>query len=236
MIATYRLSRHIPSFEFFNWLLMAKADGATEIVLDVRNPRAAKKHTSYGIDNVMERFRTIVEPGSALAGLPCRVGTDPGIDPEGNILDWCRAGRTFERLVSVRPPQPCGYTVTIRDNRLGSARARDSNRAAWEAFADSIGALVIDDHSVRPIHLHDRVALYAGAAMNYGVCNGPIHMLTQTPYPVSMWVNCEAAVNSQVRVGVAPGTNFPWMLDGQRLVWLPDTYDNLMREHERRAR
>jgi|SRR5215510_936668 len=231
MIATYRLSQHIPSFEFFNWLVMAIADGATEIVFDISNPKTIKAHTDFGLDNVLQRFRSIVEPGPALAGLSSRKGSDHStIDPTASrLLPWFKSGRDFSRLQSVKAPIDCKFTVTIRENKTGGAKGRDSNRDAWETFAADIGAVVIDDYCRRPIHLHDRIALYAGARMNFGVCNGPVHMLSLTPYPVAMWINTQSAYDSQARWGIQPNQKYPWMLENQTMIWRKDTVENLRR-------
>ena len=223
--ATYRLSKDIASFEFFNWLVMVKAGGATEIVFDTANPKTNK----FPLDVTMERFRSIIEPGPALAGLPSRHGSDASSlsATASQLLPWVKSGNVFERLITVKPVAECSCTVTIRDN--SQAKARDSNRDAWERFAEEIGATVIDDYRIDPIHLHDRVALYAGAKMNFGVCNGPTHLITQTPYPVMMFVNTESARRNTIRWGSQPGENLPWMLSNQRLIWQEDSFDNLRR-------
>lgn len=227
--ATYSLRHYLASFEFFNWLVMVQADGATEIAFDVRDP----KLKNFTRESVEERFRSILEPGPALAGLPSRLGADSGGPRPApiDLIPWWNSGRRFRRLRTVKPPVACDYTVTIRNNRDG-ARARDSDRDAWLKFADAIGATVIDDYFVEPIHLHDRVALYAGAKMNFGVCNGPIHLISLTPYPVAMFLNTEAARNAQVRTGTPRGGKYPWMTGDQHVVWQGDTYDDLRRWHD----
>lgn len=233
MIATYRLSECIPSFEFSNWLIMAKAEGASKIAFDLSNPKIRKKHTYFGPENIMRRFHSIVEPMPALAGLKHRMGNDrSSINPvSSQLLPWWISGRRFSRLQSIKPPVACDFTVTIRDNRDG-ARGRDSRRDAWQRFAEEIGAAVIDDYNNKPIHLHDRMALYAGAKMNFGVCNGPVHTISLTPYPVSLWVNTESARNTMMRWGMQPDQSYPWMLENQRIIWQKDTLDNLLRAFE----
>jgi len=64
--------------------------------------------------------------------------------------------------------------------------------------------VVIDDYYAKPIHLHDRFALYAGAKMNFGVCNGPVFTLSLTEYPVAMFANTQSARNSNTRFGARP--------------------------------
>src|SRR4029077_9558000 len=96
-------------------------------------------------------------------------------------------------------------------------------------FAKEIGAILIEDYAVQPIHLHDRIALYAGAKMNFGVCNGPVAMLSLTEYPMCMFVQNASARKSQIKDRLELGQErFPWMLANQRLVWREDTIENLM--------
>jgi len=224
MIACYDLSRYLPSFEFFNWLVMAQADGATKIKFDLSRP----KLKNFTIKDVMTRFKSILEPGPALARLPCSIGTAGKHDKIFRMLScqslipWVLSGRTFRRLETVKTAiSGNDFTVTIRSNKAG-ARLRDSS-SVWREFAKRIAATLIEDWYDNPIHLHDRMAIYAGARMNFGVCNGPIHLLSLTPYPVAMFVNSQSARNSQVRWGIPFGEKYPWMLDNQTMVWQEDT-------------
>jgi len=231
--ATYHLGKHIASFEFFSWQAMVQANGAQRIVFDISNPKTSK----FDRANVMNRFRSIIEPGPALAGLPVRYGTpeDGGLDAVASqFLLWIKSGGRFTRLKTVKPAVPCGFTVTLRNNKDG-ARGRDSRQEDWRTFAQEIGAIVIEDWFDKPIHLHDRMALYAGAKMNFGVCNGPMHMLTLTEYPVMMFVNTQSARNSQLRWGQEEGQNCPWMLPNQKLVWMKDHIENLRRAFDGRS-
>jgi hypothetical protein len=227
MIATYSLSKCLASFEFFNWLVMVQADGADEICLDIEKP----KLKNFNLDDVMRRFHSIIEPGPRLAGLPhrcCYGRVNSPIDAVASqLLPWYMSGRRFQRLMSVKPPVICDYTVTIRDNDAG-AHSRDSNRFVWQQFAEEIGAVLIDDYYRKEIHLHDRMALYAGARMNFGVCNGPIHLLSLTPYPVAMFVNGQSARNSQTRWGMWPDKKYPWMLENQTMIWKDDSNLDVM--------
>jgi hypothetical protein len=225
-LASYALRRHSPSFEFFNWLVMIKAEGAEKIIFDTARPKTLK----FSEESVMRRFYSIVEPGPALAGLPWRHGDEIGkLDATASqLLPWWQSGRRFERLRSPLTPIKCDFTITIRDN-LDGAFERNSNREAWIRFADEIGAVLIEDWFVKPIDLHERMALYAGAKMNFGVCNGPIHLLSLTEYPVTMVVNNKKARISQTKWGMQANTKYPWMLDNQFMIWIEDTPENLRR-------
>jgi len=221
MIATYSLSDKLPSFEFFSWLVMVQSAGATKICFDIDKPKL--KNKSFSLADISKRFFSILCPGPALAGMDYHIGDTPtDVDAVAAAFQkWYEAGNRFKRLKTVKPPVACKYTVTIRDNALG-ARLRDSNRDVWERFALEIGATFIDDYYRDPISLHDRVALYAGSKMNFGVCNGPIFMASLTEYPVAMFVNGESARNSQTRFGMQQNRKYPWMLPNQHLIWQDD--------------
>jgi hypothetical protein len=223
----------LPSFEFFNWLVMVQADGADEIVFDVSAPKTRK----FNLESVHRRFASILQPGPALAGLPSRIGNDESrfSATPSDLLLWIKSGRTFTRLQTVKPPVQCEFTITIRANsdNLTGPKGRDSNRDAWLKFADEIGAIIIDDYSVMPIHLHDRFALYAGARMNFGVCNGPLHVCSLSTYPVMMFVQSVSAYDSQIRWGLQHGENYPWMLPHQRIIWEEDKLENIRRAFSR---
>lgn len=232
MIATYNLAKRLPCFDFYYWQAVVQGNGATKIVFDISKPKTIK----FPLDDVMERYRSILEPGPALAGLKSRTGTDPGLDAEnGAIYDWYRSGKRFKRLQTVKPPVQCNYTVTIRENIVGKARARDSNRDAWYRFAEEIGAVLIEDYYRKPIHLHDRMALYAGAKMNFGVCNGPTALITLSEYPVTMFVNSLRARQSLEKCAVYENQKLPWMLDNQCFIWHEDSFDNLRRAFDQWA-
>jgi hypothetical protein len=223
----------LPSFEFFSWMIMVQSDGAEEIVFDLSNPKTNK----FDLESIQRRVVSILQPGPALAGLPSRLGKDESTfaATPSELLCWVRSGRQFKRLKTVKDPISCDFTVTIRDNRdsLKGPKGRDSNREAWCKFADEIGAIVIDDYSVTPIHLHDRFALYAGAKMNFGVCNGPMHMCSLSNYPVMMFVQSVSAYDTQIRWGLQHGENYPWMLPHQMMVWEEDKLDNIRRAFDR---
>lgn len=231
MIATYRLSEHLASFEFFLWLVMVRSAGASKIVFDISNPDKKSRKVG-GIDQVLPRFYSIIEPGPALAGLKHRMGIDESTlnASAGQFVYWHRAGNKFERLKSVKPPVACDYTITLRNSTI--AKSRDSNEDAWRRFGEDIGATVIDDYYVKPMHLHDRMALYAGAKMNFGVANGPIFLLSLTPYPVTEFM-IPPSRSSTIADGIKPGCDLPWALPSQRLIWEDDTYDNLRRSFDK---
>jgi hypothetical protein len=226
--ALYCLGTHIASFDFYNWLVLAKAGGARSVVF-----RASRVKTNkWSHDDVLRRFRTILEPGPALAGLPSSVGEEGRMDRQPSmavLVRRCREGMRVEKLKSVLPAGTARYTVTLRTGQR--REERNSNEAAWRTFAAEIGAVVIEDYDVKPIGLHERVALYDGAEMNFGVTNGPMHLCSLTSYPLAMFA-CNHAAGAFANCGMAFGEQYPWAGPGQHLVWESDTLDNLRRWFE----
>ncbi len=232
MRALYDTARYLTSFNFFEWLLQAEANGATCIVFDIRNIRGNKWPHAVA----RKRFWSICEPGPALIGLPHEVFDYGSIMPTNArdvakpggapLVSFWKAGRRFKRLHSVKPAGKERYTVTLR--RTQRSPARDSDEAVWKDFAAEIGALVISDYDDKPIHLHDRVALYAGADMNFFVSNGPGILCSFTEYPCMLF-NTLHARGSLLSDGIADGAQYPWMLENQRTIWEEATPESLRR-------
>lgn len=225
MKALYSLSSKIASFDFFSWLVMVKQFGYTEVVFNPSFPKTDK----WKEPQIRERFQSILQPGPALAGMKSSIGSE-GYDPVHTdaryLIAWAKAGGHVPRLKSVHAPGDVRYTVTLRQEpRIPE---RNSNVEAWRAFAAEIGALVIEDWHVNPIDLHTRVALYAGAEMNFFVVNGPMHVCSLMDAPLMCFAanKCEGGL---ARTGIAFGEQYPWLRPGQRLIWEDDSLENLRR-------
>ncbi len=230
MRALYDLGRYLTSFNFFEWLIQAEANGAMMVVFDIRGIRADKWPTAVA----RKRFWSILDPGPALAGLPREVLDGSTIEPTrahnlarpggASLVAFWKAGRRFKRLATVREPGRERYTVTLR--RTQRAPGRNSDEPMWREFAKRIGARVIPDYEDEPIHLHDRVALYAGAEMNFFVSNGPGILCSFTEYPCMMF-NTHHAAGSLAGDGIGWGEQYPWMLANQRAIWEEATPESL---------
>lgn len=219
--ARYDLEHRNISFDFFAWQTHAVILGATEIVFGIKNLHKRKQPVQESI----RRYRSIIKPGPALLGLPSREGDD-GVECATHkyfgIMETKRWD--FPRLKSVLPPGNARYTVTLRNVPVHPER---NSPPLWREFAKKIGAVLIEDFGDRPIDLHERVALYAGAKMNFGVINGPLAMLFLSPYPLMM-CQCDTAVQAWGKHGVKRGEQLPWFLPGQSLVWEKPTIEQLM--------
>lgn len=217
MKALYSLANKIAGFDFFCWLVMQAQAGATEIVFDKSRPTTGK----WPLQTVLRRFESILWPGPALLGLGRSIGTvgDPDLAPyhQSELVRLARAGIQFPRLRSVLPPGTERYTVTLR--KTDRAPTRNSNADAWRTFAAEIGARVIPDYEDEPIHLHARMALYAGAEMNFFVTNGPGILCLLSDYP-SMTFDLQKS--SMEKAGVPFGKPWPLSSSNQLQIYEPD--------------
>lgn len=201
------------------------------MVFDIRGMRGDK----WPVNIARQRFWSICAPGPALIGLPHEV-FEHGMAPT-NALDvakpggaplvrFWKSGRRFKRLASVKPAGRARYTVTLRKTQRSPLR--DSDEATWRSFADEIGATVIPDYDEKPVHLHDRMALYAGAEMNFFVSNGPGVLCSFTEYPCMLF-NTVHARGSLLADGMQDGEQYPWMLANQRAIWEEASSESLRR-------
>jgi len=218
------------TYDFFNWLTHVRMLGATEIAFKIEPMNQGK----WPIAESLKRFKNYIWPGCALAGLPCSVKNE-GNGEIGSVL-MCdlladlAPGKQMPRLVTVKPPGLARYTVTIRETFRNVHK--NSDRDLWLAFAERIGAHVFEDDTRVKTELHDRVAICAGARMNYGVTNGPLSLLYYTPYPFTMFCDPIGTKKSFSGHKINPGDQLPIFLPKQKFVWVKPTMDDLMREFD----
>lgn len=221
MRALYRLSESIAGFDFFCWLVVMKARGATEVVFDVKDPKTNK----FTKEQVMRRFDSILWPGPALLGMRASFGSVGDMTAQAHqqlLLDHVAQGHSVPRLRSPLPPAKERYTVTLRN--FERFPERNSDEDVWREFAGEIGAKVIPDYEDRAIHLHDRMALYAGAEMNFFVTNGPVMLGFLSEYPTAGF-----DVGMSPPKGVHYGGRYPFMLPQHHQIWERPTLELLRR-------
>ncbi len=226
MKALYQLSNKIAGFDFFPWLVMQAQAGATEIVFDTRNPTTGK----WPMETVMRRFESILWPGPALLGLKASLGTEGAqLAPyhQKELVRLSRAGVVFPRLKSVLPPGTERYTVTLRKTQRSDTR--NSNEADWRTFAAEVGARVIPDYDDEPIQLHERMALYAGAELNFFVTNGPGLLCALSEYAMMSFDNQKSPMHKS---GVPFGEKYPFMLPQHFMIYEPDELPVIRRHFE----
>jgi hypothetical protein len=217
--ALYDLSQRTSTYDYFTWQAIVQSMGATEIVFRTDHGWYTSK---YPAAECRRRFENYILPGPSLQDLPVRIGNDGRVIGTHNYRDLF--GKDFRRFKSVLPPRSERYTVTLRQTDRNAYR--NSDVSLWRRFAAEIGAYVIEDHSVQPIDLYDRMALYAGAQMNFGVTNGPMALLYFTDYPMAMF-DCQNSKSWELH-GVEVGGQIPWLRENQRLIWKKPTMEMLL--------
>ena len=236
MIACYDLQHRLPTFDFCCWLTHVRLLGATEITFDLGDKFFLRK--KWSPEDTLRRLENCLKPACALADLPWRMGTD-GDHEIGSHLhqvfwrDVQANGGSFPLLRTVLPLAGDRFTVTMRQTFW--RRERNSDPNVWHEFARRIGARVFEDYDTKSTPLHERVASYAGARMNYGVPTGPLSLCFWTNYPLTQFCDPELFAKPWAAQGVPVNGQVPWFLPNQQLVWEKPTMDNLMREFDRMA-
>ncbi len=223
--ARYELQREIANHDFFYWLVVARELGYQRVVFGIQDP----KQTKWPEYQVIRRFMTILAPGSYAAGMDYRIGDGGAVLPYRPMLrDFLRflgSGKPFTRLRGILPPRRVArYTVTLRNH--WRAPERNCNTEAWLQFAHEIAAYVIQDYDDDPIPLYEKQAIYEAAEMNFGVNTGPFGLLGLTAAPMTMVIT---PTNYKIfeQHGIKKGSQYPWALPNQRLLWMDDSFDNL---------
>jgi hypothetical protein len=228
VIARYDLNVELNSFDYYGWQAQVAAMGATEIVFDL--PRGAVRVPEY--DARFARFASIILPGPAMLGLPHRLGQDgPTLASSRfrHLCPWAKQhGANFPRLRSVLGRGPYQFTVTMRNQK--TKPDRNSDQVVWRTFAEEIGAHVIEDFDDVPIHLHERMWLYAGARMNFGIVSGPLTMCSFSIYPcVTFGWEWAWGNGFYEKAGISYGEAMPWLGPNQFTEWEVPTLARLRR-------
>jgi ADP-heptose:LPS heptosyltransferase len=147
-------------------------------------------------------------------------------------------------------------TITLRESLHWPHR--NSNLPEWLKFADYLqkqGEQVLfvrDTWKARePLErfatcpaasrdLEIRLALYKQAKCNFFIDNGPWHLALVSPAPWVAFINVDPMSGYipctpqwwKRNHGVAPGQQFPWSNATQRIVWAPDTFDEMCKAWE----
>lgn len=222
------------TYDYFVWLTQIRVMGYEHVVYDTTEFRHIK-HPG-GLAEAKARFENFIWPSTQFAGMGRSLGNQADRVGNCSIPDLIKlnadSGRDIPRLKSILPPAKVKYTVTLR--QMAFKPGRNSNLEVWKAFARWIGAHVIEDHFVQPISMAERMSLYAGAEMNFGIMGGPMALLLWTPYafrtvcpPSSPYLT-----RSMGSHGMHVGKQWPFQLSNQKLVWEEQTLDNLMRMFE----
>ena len=148
-------------------------------------------------------------------------------------------------------------TITLREMDLYPYR--NSNLWAWLNLAQYLtdhGEYVVfvrdtakateklDGFEICPeasVDLHSRMALYEIAKLNLFVANGPTTLGWFGDFPWLSFTRIEPDGHEYVpntpsfwrdNIGIEVGTQLPWALPDQRIIWQPDDYENLIKAWE----
>lgn len=233
-ILLYDLSNRPASFDFVTCLATAIAVGCKH----VRFVYGKWKKKNYSIEQAEQRWRSIVEPASALYGLTYSIGERRGIEVNHLLVAATACYRKTGRIGKIKTPCVAKdyVTVTLRNSRNPE---RNSKEAEWREFAARCDRKVIflKDNEDSSLALHDRMKLYAGAYLNMMVINGPLTLCihSDAPYVSMRTIGCERSGSTSPAFsalnGITPGFQFPWANANQRLSYLDDTADNIEAEY-----
>lgn len=237
-ILLYDLSNRPASFDIVTCLATAIALGAKHVRFVLNNGWKRKNYTEK---QAVERFISIVEPAVSLYGIDYSVGDRRGFECSHVLIAAVETYKRFGRIGKINVECiPQDYvTITLRKSR---SPERDSNEAEWLRFAKRCPyeAVILRDWDQQQTGLHERMALYAGAKMNFMVINGPLTLCIHSDAPyLSMrtigGVNSGSTSPQQIYglTGITPGFQFPWAHSMQTLSYLDDTCENIEAEWQR---
>lgn len=226
--AVYDLAVRAANWDFVIWAVNVRDLGYKQINLFAGDLAKKKDLKWLTPAQIMWRVDNIMIPAVWALGMRYELH-DKGDRHVGS--DHYYHFRPNFRRLEVAAPWHGKHTVTLRNTPYKPYR--NSNRAVWLEFARRINAIVIEDHSIAPISFEERFRLYAGAAMNWGVSNGPTAALFTTPYPVTMM--CDEIFDRKGFAGlhILPGGQVPCSLPNQNLVWGDITVARLTEQYRK---
>lgn len=233
-VLLYDLGNRPASFDFVTCLASAIAHGCKH----VRFVYGKWKPKNYTVQQAEQRWKSIVEPATALFGLTYSIGERYGVEVNHLLLAATETYKRFGKIGKI--VTPCvskGYvTVTLRNSRNPE---RNSKESEWRKFAERCDrkVIVLADNEASELSLHDRMKLYAGAYLNMMVINGPLTLClhSDAPYVSMRTIGCERSGSTSPKAsamnGITPGFQFPWANKDQRLSYLDDTAENIEQEY-----
>lgn len=115
--------------------------------------------------------------------------------------------------------------VFVRD----AMRAHEPMPGGWQTYPET------------SFDLRERARLYQGAKMNFFTSNGAFSLALFMEKPFICFNNTPTDDDPyypnrpdfwRLRNGMEPGTDYPWMLPNQRLIWEKPTFDGLVAAYE----
>jgi hypothetical protein len=218
-IAHYDLQKCPASFDFTIFLSVASSYGCTHVRFSHYGEWKRKDYSDPEM-----RVKTILEPMCALIGMDYSFGEPEGTEYGYMYSDINRAFKENGRVGKIKsllPPKEGDYvTFTIRNSER--RQDRNTNIIEWEDFFDGKGwnVVYIKDYSDQPIHLHDRIALYAGARVNFFGHTGcsQLCMISDFPYLMVLQHN-DRTEKMWLDHGMYKDRQLPFANRNQRIYW-----------------
>lgn len=246
MRAPYDLTTYPTTYDFAAWAVMARTAGVDHVHFCIDGPIA---HHKYSEDIAWKRFATILLPICKLARLSYSVGArkdGPQFSYHGGHVSqmYRQLGRIEKLKPTVMIPRPGYVTITLRESFRN--KHRNSNKEAWAAFAKYLEAngkevVILPECEDAPINLEHRMAWYCGAEMNLGVAQGPMALcvFSDAPYITLNQNPKDTSGGAQYdidrlleKTGFPPGSQYSFRTPRQRLIWKPDTFENIVAAYE----
>ena len=235
-VLLYDLGNRPASYDFVTCLATSIAFGCKH----VRFVYGRWKPKNYTLEQAKERWFSIVEPASALFGIGYSIGERTGTEINHMLKAAIETYKQTGRIGKITVPcVPKDYiTITLRNSRNPERNSKDAEWLKFAARMKQSGrkVVVIRDWDEKPLDLHDRMKLYAGARMNLMVINGPLTLCihSDAPYISMRTIGCENSGSTSpsfsAKNGITPGFQFPWAKVNQRLSYLDDTAENIEEE------
>lgn len=244
-IAVYDLSKNPTTFDFVTWAVLAKSSGCDHVHFIADQGIAVHK---YPATVAWKRFGTIVIPACPLAGLTFSVGgAKQGRTFRwnyGNVEQFYRKNGFIKKLAPTgKIPKKNYVTLTIRESIRN--KWRDSNKKAWIKFGKYLEAqgknvMILQECEMAPLDLGYRMAAYSQAEMNYGASNGPFALCHFSDAPYITMNICPSnpegegydMVHHLAKTGFPVGSQFSFRNKKQKLYYVEDSYENIIRAHE----
>ena len=246
MNAIYDLSKMPTTFDFAAWLVIARTHGCTNVHFVTDKPMPEYKYPPVVS---WARFGNMLAPMCELAGMTFTTGTKIKGQEfwylAGNVEKTYRKFGRIEKLKPVIKPRKTRYvTITMRDSFRN--QYRNSNEIAWKKFEAYLRAkgrevIVIPECESTPMPISWRLTTYCGADMNLGASGGPmwfchfsdapciiLNMVPKRPKGEEGYDLEELMASS----GFPFGSQFSFRTPQQKLIWKPDTFENIVEAYE----
>ncbi len=208
--------------------------------------RLSARGRDQWLDNV---FRPALPLIGAVEDRRSLHGHCPQIYVTRPLVEAAKRGEEISRLRSpLLAPKDGRRYVTITLREADHNPDRNSKLGAWLSFAKYLEkrgehVIFIRDFQkaeeplagfrTQPEASHNlllRMALYEHAAVNLFVSNGPTILAIFGSRPWLQFVRDADGTPEfwRDKIGLSPGEQYPWSTPTQRMVWAPDTYENIV--------